>query len=295
MFFRLSSSVFGLSAENRRLRTRDCRQLKRDAANTIEGMLRKRDEENGCQRNHRNQAGDDANLPGRRHAGGMHGSSGGAMRGGTAPDETDRRLRGRAIGARGIRQAAAREQGHDWALQEGQRRAHEGAAGSAHRGIARRDESRRSRAGGELQDRRARRCERRQQGQGFSRRRKALALPRRRCDARLDASPRAGRHRRQFVSVACLEESALSGSYGKRAGDRKEFESREGGHRREPAAGAGIGAGAERNVHLHPQGEKSEVRRSDTSLSVVSFQWSVFSEDELSVAGSELRKKNSLT
>src|SRR5258708_12533113 len=79
-------------------------------------MLRKRDEENGCQRNHRNQAGDDANLPGRRHAGGMHGSSGGAMRGGTAPDETDRRLRGRAIGARGIRQAAAPEQSHDWAI-----------------------------------------------------------------------------------------------------------------------------------------------------------------------------------
>src|SRR5467141_4110418 len=244
-------------------------------------MLRKRDEENGSQRNHRNQAGHDASLPGRRDAGGLHGSSGGALRGGTAPHETERWLRSRAIGTCGIRQAAAREQGHDRALQEGQRRADEGAAGSAYRGIEGRDESRRPRAGGEFQDRRARRCERRQQGQGFSRRREALALRRRRCDARLDASPRAGRHRRQFFSVACLEESALSGSYGKRAGDRKEFESREGGHRREPAAGAGIGARSERNVHFHSQGEKSEVRRSDTSLSVVSFQWSVFSKEEL--------------
>ncbi len=114
---------------------------------------------------------------------------------------------------------------------------------------------------GELVD-----CERRQQGQGFSRRREALALRRRRFDARLDASPRSGRHRRQFVSVARLEESALSGPHGKRAGDGEEFESSEGGHRRKPAAGAGIGAGAERIVHFHPQGKKSEVKRSDTSL-----------------------------
>src|SRR5438552_870439 len=152
-------------------------------------MLRKRDEENGSRRNHRNQAGDDASLPGRRHAGGVHGSSGGALRGSTAPDEAERWLRGRATGTRGIRQAAAREQGHDRALQEGQRRADEG------------------------------------------------------------------------------------------------------GHRRKPAAGAGIGAGAERNVHFHPQGEKSEVKR-DFALDC---QFSVVSKEELSVAGAELRKKNSLT
>src|SRR5260370_9468340 len=227
-------------------------------------MLRKREEENGGQRNHRNQTGDDAGLRRRRHACRVHGTSGGAMCSGTAPDETDGWIRRRATGAGGIRQAAAGEQGHDRALQKSQRRADESAAGSANRAIEGRDESWRPRDGGELQDRRAGGCKRREQRQGISRRREALALCRRRFDARLDASPRAGRHRRQFVSLACLEESALSRSHGERAGDGEEFERGEGGQGRKPVAWAGIGAGAELCVRCHPQGEKSEVKRSDS-------------------------------
>src|SRR5439155_19852583 len=101
---------------------------------------------------------------------------------------------------------------------------------SGDRGIEGRDEGRRPGARGELQDWRTGGRERSKQGQGFARRREALALCRRRFDARLDASSRSGWHRRQFVSVACLEESALSRSHGKRQGDRKELESREGRH-----------------------------------------------------------------
>ena len=59
-------------------------------------------------------------------------------------------------------------------------------------------------------------------GKGFAGRRQALALPRRRRHARLDVSPRAGRHRRQFVSFARLEGAALSGAHGQRARDGQE-------------------------------------------------------------------------
>ena len=96
-------------------------------------------------------------------------------------------------------------------------------------------------------------CQRRQQRQGLCRRRQALALRRRRRDARLDVSPRTGRHRRQFVSVACLEEPALSRVTWATPSDGEEFESRQSGYRREPAAGAGIRARAERNVHFYQQ------------------------------------------
>ena len=78
-------------------------------------------------------------------------------------------------------------------------------------------QSRRPRAGGEFQSRRAGGRQRRQQGQGFCRRREALALRGRRRDARFDVPPRSGRHRRQFVSVARVEEPAFSGSHGQRS------------------------------------------------------------------------------
>ncbi len=80
---------------------------------------------------------------------------------------------------------------------------------------------------------------RRQQGQGISGRRQALALSRRRRDARLDVSPRAGRHRRQFVPFARVERAAFSGTHGQRAQDRQESARRESGRGRELAAGAG--------------------------------------------------------
>jgi hypothetical protein len=108
---------------------------------------------------------------------------------------------------------------------------------------------------GELVDKRC------QQRQRLCRRREALALRGRRCDARFDVSPRAGRNRRQFVPVACLEEPALSGSHGQRASDREELEGRQSGYGRKPAAGAGIRAGAKRNVHFYQQDAQKEVSR----------------------------------
>src|SRR5208282_6084063 len=117
---------------------------------------------------------------------------------------------------------------------------------------------RRSRAGGKFQSGRAGGCEWRQQRQGFCRRREALALRGRRCDARFDVSPRAGRHWRQFVSLARLEEPALSRSHGKRASNGQEFESRQSGYGRKPAFGAGIRAGAKRNVHFYQQDAQEE-------------------------------------
>src|SRR5271167_485417 len=189
----------------------------------------------------------------------MHRPASGSVRGRTTPDKTKRWLRTRAARTRGIRQATAREQSYDRAFQEGRCGANESASGSTHRRVARRNESRRPRAGGEFQGGRACGCKRRQQGQRFCGRREALALRGRRCDARFDVSPRTGRHRRQFVSVACLEEYALSGSHGQRASDGEELESRESGYGRKPAARKGIRAGAKRNVHFYQQDAQKEV------------------------------------
>src|SRR5256886_5793281 len=105
----------------------------------------------------------------------------------------------------------------------------ESSARSALAGIEGRNQSWRPRLGGKLQGRRTGGRKRRQQGKRFSGRREALALRGRRCDARFDVSPRSGRHRRQFVSVARLEEPAFSRSHGKPEGNGKEFESRESG------------------------------------------------------------------
>jgi len=60
-------------------------------------------------------------------------------------------------------------------------------------------------------------------------------------DARLDHH-RAPAASRQFFSVACLEESAISGSHGnvRVTGEELRFE---GGYRRKPALVRGIGAG----------------------------------------------------
>ena len=196
-------------------------------------------------------------------------SAGGSMRGGAASDEDEGRLRSRATGPRGIRQAAARQQSHDRALQKGRCGADEGAAGNPHRRVGGRNQSRRSRAGGEFQGRRACRCQRRQQGQRLCRRREALALRRRRRDARFDVSPRAGRHRRQFVPVARVEEPAFSGSHGQRAGHRAEPESRESGHRREPAAGRDrCRAQAERTFSSRRFARPSRPSRAETSSSL---------------------------
>src|SRR6202011_3105386 len=51
---------------------------------------------------------------------------------------------------------------------------------------------------------------------------------------------------------------AFSGSHGKCAGHGEEFESRKSGYRRKPAAGAGFGAGSQRNVHFYPQDSQGE-------------------------------------
>ena len=104
----------------------------------------------------------------------------------------------------------------------------------------------RSRSGRCVQERRVRRCDWRQQGPRLCGRRQALALRRRRCVARFDVSPRARRHRRQFVSVARLEESAFSGSHGQHRRDGAKFESDQGRYRREPAVGSRFGAGTSR-------------------------------------------------
>ena len=49
------------------------------------------------------------------------------------------------------------------------------------------------------------------------------------------------------------------GHMGNAASHGEEFESRESGYRREPAAGAGIGAGAARNVHFYQQDAQEKV------------------------------------
>ncbi len=107
--------------------------------------------------------------------------------------------------------------------------------------------------------RRTRGCKRREQGQGLCGRRETVALPRWRRNARLDVSPRAGRHRRQLVSVASVEEPAFSGPHGEREGDGEKFEGRESGYGRKLAAGAGLGTGTQRDVYFHSQGEVGEV------------------------------------
>ena len=71
-------------------------------------------------------------------------------------------------------------------------------------------------------------------GKGFAGGRQALALPRRRRDARLDAPPRSGRHRRKFISVACLAGAAFSRSHGGHGvRDREKPARRESGRGRE--------------------------------------------------------------
>ena len=120
-----------------------------------------------------------------------------------------------------------------------------------------RNQGRRPRAGREFQARRACRRHRHQQGQGFCGRRQALALRRRRRHARFDVPPRAGRHWRQFVSLARVEGPAFPGAHGQRARDREESESGEGGQRRESAAGSRFGAGSQGNVHLDPKIRKT--------------------------------------
>src|SRR5262249_56548959 len=57
--------------------------------------------------------------------------------------------------------------------------------------------------------------------------------------------------------TARVEEPALSGAPRQRKGNGKEFESDQGGHRREPAVGSRLGAGPKWNVHFHPQGQES--------------------------------------
>ena len=82
--------------------------------------------------------------------------------------------------------------------------------------------ARRPRAGGSLRARRIGGRHRRQQGQGISGRRQALAFPRRRRYARLDVSPRAGRHWREFLPFARVEGAAFPRAYGQRARDGQE-------------------------------------------------------------------------
>ena len=121
-----------------------------------------------------------------------------------------RRLRSRSTGAGGIRQAAAREQAHDRAFQEG-----ECAAGAhAPRSSACRSADEETKVGDRVlvdgfENRRICGCDRREQGHGICGRRQALALSRRRRHSRLDVSPRAGRHRRQLVSFARVEGAAF--------------------------------------------------------------------------------------
>ncbi len=66
--------------------------------------------------------------------------------------------------------------------------------------------------------------------------------------ARLDVPPRAGRHRREFVSVARLDGPAFSRTHGQRAQDVEEFARRENRRGREFAAGARRGAGPGRQL-----------------------------------------------
>ena len=97
-------------------------------------------------------------------------------------------------------------------------------------------------------------------GKGFAGGVKAWHYARRRCHPRFDVSPRTGRHRRQFVSVARLEEPAFSGSHGQRQRDCKEFEGDQGGHRRKLLLRAGIGAGAGGASTFSSESAQGEVR-----------------------------------
>ena len=58
-------------------------------------------------------------------------------------------------------------------------------------------------------------------GKGFAGGVKRWHYARRRCHSRLDVSPRSGRHWRQFVPVARVEEPAFSGAHGPCASDRQ--------------------------------------------------------------------------
>ncbi len=95
-------------------------------------------------------------------------------------------------------------------------------------------------------------------GKGFAGARQAMALPRRRCHARFHASSRAGRHWREFVSVAGLARPAFSGAHGQSPRDGKKPPRRESGHGRKFASGVRFGAGSGGNLHLDPEGPQSK-------------------------------------
>src|SRR6185437_14098411 len=90
-------------------------------------------------------------------------------------------------------------------------------------------------------------------------RRQALALSRRRRVARIDVPSRAGRHWSQLVSVARVEEPALSGAYGQRTKDVEELARGEDRRGRESAACVRRRCLTHGRVHLHSQSEKIEI------------------------------------